>query len=94
MRFKVHHFREGTRGLVTNIAVDAKFRRQGWATSLVEVLLELYPGVPWIVESPNEQSGQLFVHLAEVHAEQILPPLEDEAFPRDDRRRYGTRPFN
>jgi len=88
MRFKV--FDDAPQGLVTNIAVDVAHRRQGWATLMVCALMELYPGRTWTVESPNEQSGQLFVALAVRFPGSVVPPVEDTTRPIDDPQRYRT----
>lgn len=88
MRFKVQRYPERRRGFVANIGVDQAHRHQGWASSMVEALLRLYPDCVWTVESPNEQSGQLFVHLAARHPGRIVPAIEDSSFPAEDPRRY------
>jgi hypothetical protein len=88
MRFKVETYPERRRGFVANIGVDDAHRHQGWASSMVAALLVLYPDCVWTVESPNEQSGQLFVHLAARHPGRIVPAVEDTSFPVDDPRRY------
>lgn len=93
MRFKLHVTDRLSWGYVTNIEVVPSKQRQGWATSLVRVLLDLYPDCVWTVESPNQRSGQLFVELAKRHPGQILPPFVDEDRPVTDRRRYSTRTF-
>lgn len=90
VRFKVLDVGGRRRGLVTNIGVDPSEQRQGWATAMVRVLLHLYPDCVWTVESPNEQSGQLFLHLAERHPGTIVGPDLVDEYPVDDRRRYRT----
>ncbi|ONI65412.1 hypothetical protein ALI44B_00190 [Leifsonia sp. ALI-44-B] len=90
MRFKITDSPTGRHGLVTNIAVAHRKRHQGWATSLVRVLLQRYPGVVWTVENPNEKSGQLFVKLANQHPGRVLPPVVNTRYAGDDPRRYGT----
>lgn len=92
VRFKVWEGPRGSRGLVTVIDVDEAHRRQGWASAMVEGLLELYPGRVWAVENPNEESGQLFVYLARKHPGVILPPAIDTSVGVDDPRRYSTPP--
>jgi len=94
MRFKVFTTKHGRLGYITNVTVASARRRQGWATSMVHVLLELYPDCIWSVESPNEQSGQLFVHLARDHPGRILPPLIDTTYDESDRERYDTLPLH
>ncbi|OUE28644.1 hypothetical protein BFL35_16365 (plasmid) [Clavibacter michiganensis] len=90
MRFKV--FLDTDQGLVTNIVVQAARRRDGWADAMVRALIELYPGRTWTVESPNEQSGQLFVKLASRLPGTVVAPVEDTTRPIDDPRRYRTPP--
>lgn len=92
LRFKVWtEFGTSTeRGYVTNIEVVPAKQRGGWASSMIGVLLELYPACQWTVESPNEQSGQLFVALSRRHPKQIVPPLLNEEHGEDDPRRYST----
>ncbi|WP_316295653.1 hypothetical protein [Clavibacter michiganensis] len=90
MRFKV--FLDTAQGLVTNIVVQAKRRRDGWADAMVRALIELYPGRTWTVEAPNEQSGQLFVKLASRLRGTVVAPVEDTTLPIDDPRRYRTPP--
>lgn len=58
---------------------------------MVKVLLQLYPECVWTVESPNEESGQLFVHLARRFSRSIVPPLVDVSYAVDDQKRYSTR---
>ena len=60
---------------MTNISAARRKRRQGWAASLVDVLLKRYPGVVWTVENPNEKSGPLFVELANQYPGRVLPPV-------------------
>lgn len=88
MRFKVETYPERRRGFVANIGVDQAHRHQGWASSMVAALLRLYPDCVWTVESPNEQSGQLFAHLSTRHPGRIVPATEDPKFPKGDARRY------
>ncbi|AQX80982.1 hypothetical protein BWO91_14315 [Plantibacter flavus] len=59
---------------------------------MVEALLQLYPGRVWAVENPNDESGQLFVHLAHKHPGVILPPAIDTSYGVDAPRRYSTPP--
>lgn len=93
MRFKVWPTNDPdvAHGYVTNIEVVPSKQRQGWATSMLRVLFELYPTCVWTVESPNEQSGQLFVQLASRFPERVLPPLIDEDRSFDNPDRYTTR---
>ncbi len=81
MRFKV--FLDTAQGLVTNIVVQAKRRRDGWADAMVRALIELYPGRTWTVEAPIEQSGQLFVKLASRLRGTVVAPVEDTTLPID-----------
>ena len=90
MRFKVFAGSGRRRGLVTNIAVRDSHQRQGWASVMVVALMQLYPDCTWTVESPNEKSGQLFVHLATRFPGRIVPPTQQTQFPINDRRRYRT----
>lgn len=82
---------EVAHGYVTNIEVVPSKQRRGWATSMLHVLMELYPTCVWTVESPNEQSGQLFESLAKQFPGRVLPPVVDEERPIDDPDRYSTR---
>lgn len=91
LRFKLLKPAEKHRGLVTNIQVISSRRRQGWATSMIGVLLLRYPEYRWTVEAPNEQSGQLFVRLSEQHPGVVFPPAEDTRLHVSDQRRYSTR---
>jgi hypothetical protein len=93
MRFKVWPTNdpEVAHGYVTNIEVVPSKQRRGWATSMLHVLFELYPTCIWTVESPNEQSGQLFERLAKQFPDRVLPPVADETRPVHDPDRYSTR---
>ena len=91
MRFKVFETNRGQRGYVTNVEVVPSKQRKGWATSMVKTLLQLYPECVWTVEAPNEESGQLFVCLANTFPDVVLPPLIDTRYAIDDPKRYTTR---